>query len=73
VALLTPDGQPDVTFAATGWKTYDLGGPSDFFWSVALSPDGKTAAVAGIRGVGSMPTPATLNDDAALLVLPLAP
>lgn len=73
VARLTPDGQPDLTWAATGWRTYDLGGPSDFLWSVALSPDSRTAAVVGIKGVGSMPMPATLNDDAALLLLPLSP
>jgi len=73
VARLTPDGQPDSTWAPAGWKAYDLGGPADFFWSIALSPDGRTAAVAGLRGVGSMPAPATLNDDAALLLLPLSP
>jgi len=73
VAMLTPDGQPDTAFSATGWKSYSLGGPADFFWSVALSPDSKTAAIAGIRGAGSMPMPATSNDDAALLLLTLAP
>jgi uncharacterized delta-60 repeat protein len=71
VVRLLPDGQPDPTFSTTGWKTYDLGGPADFFWSVALSPDGKTAAIAGLRGVGNMPMPATSNDDAALMLLPL--
>lgn len=71
VALLTPDGQPDTSFAPAGWRTIDLGGPADFLWSVALSPDGKTAAFAGVKGVGANPTPATANDDAALYLLPL--
>ncbi|HEY4188216.1 MAG TPA: hypothetical protein VGP07_24290, partial [Polyangia bacterium] len=31
VAILTPNGQPDTTFSATGWKPYNLGGPADFF------------------------------------------
>ncbi len=69
VALLTADGQPDSTFAATGWKTYDLGGPADFLWSVALSPDQKSVAIVGIEGVGTAPAVPTANDDAALLIL----
>ncbi|HEX2658616.1 MAG TPA: hypothetical protein VHU40_10095, partial [Polyangia bacterium] len=71
VAVLTPDGQPDTTFAAAAWKPYDLGGPADFLWSAALSPNGKTAAVVGLLGVGTAPTPSTLNDDAVLLLQPL--
>jgi uncharacterized delta-60 repeat protein len=50
VALLTPNGLPDTSFSSTGWKPYNLGGPADFLWAVALSPDGKTAALAGIKG-----------------------
>ncbi|HEY7372070.1 MAG TPA: hypothetical protein VIF57_07805 [Polyangia bacterium] len=71
VALLTPDGQPDRAFSPTGWRTFDLGGPADFLWSVALSPDGRTAALVGIDGVGTAPSPATANDDAVLLLLPV--
>ena len=71
IALLTADGQPDTSFSPTGWKAFDLGGPADFLWSVALSPDHKSAAFAGIKGVGSSPMPATANDDSALLILPL--
>jgi uncharacterized delta-60 repeat protein len=71
VMVMTPDGQPDTTFAASGWKPYDLGGPADFLWSVALSPNGKTAAVVGLLGVGTAPNPATLNDDSVLLLQPL--
>jgi uncharacterized delta-60 repeat protein len=71
VALLTADGQPDKTFSSSGWKLYDLGGPADFLWSVSLAPDKKTLALAGIKGVGATPTPATANDDASLLILPV--
>ena len=71
VVVLTPDGQPDTSFAQSGWRAFDLGGPADFLWSVAISPDKKTAAFVGIKGVGANPTPATANDDAALLLLPL--
>lgn len=71
IALLLPDGRPDTRFSATGWKTIDLGGPADFLWSVALSPDGKTLAFVGFKGVGPTPSPATANDDAALLLVPV--
>jgi uncharacterized delta-60 repeat protein len=71
VAMLMPDGRPDTAFSPTGWKTIDLGGPADFLWSVALSPDGKTLAFVGFKGVGANPTPATANDDAALLLVPV--
>jgi uncharacterized delta-60 repeat protein len=70
VAVLDSDGIPDSAFAPNGFKTFDLGGPADFFWGVALSPDKGTLAVAGIRGVGNAPTPASASDDAALLLLP---
>ncbi|HEX4340804.1 MAG TPA: hypothetical protein VH062_33075 [Polyangiaceae bacterium] len=68
---LTADGQPDTTFAPKGFRTVDLGGPADFLWSVALTPDKKFAVAAGISGVGATPTPATLNDDTTLVLLPL--
>lgn len=71
IAMLMPDGRPDTRFSPTGWKTIDLGGPADFLWSVALSPDGKTLAFVGFKGVGASPTPATANDDAALLLVPV--
>jgi uncharacterized delta-60 repeat protein len=71
IGMLTENGQPDTSFSSTGWKTVDLGGPADFLWSVALSPDGKTLAFVGFKGVGANPTPATANDDAALLLVPV--
>jgi len=70
VALLTPDGAPDTRLSPTGWKTIDLGGPADFLWSVALSPDEKMAAFVGIKGVGTGAA-AGANDDSALYLLPL--
>jgi uncharacterized delta-60 repeat protein len=70
VAVLSVDGAPDTTFAAKGFRLFELGGPTDFFWGVALSPDQKRLAIAGIRGAGSAPMPATAADDAALLLLP---
>lgn len=70
IALLTADGAPDTKFSAKGWKTVDLGGPADFLWSLALSPDHKTVAFVGFKGVGSAPA-AGANDDAVLYLLPL--
>jgi len=69
VVALTPDGQPEKSFSETGFKTFDLGGPTDFLWGVALSPSQTRLAAVGIKGV----TANTSNDDAALLVLKLVP
>jgi uncharacterized delta-60 repeat protein len=71
VLALTPDGKPETTFSATGWKTYDLGGPADFIWSLALSPNKTRVAVVGIKGGGAAVGAA--DDDAALMVLKLVP
>ena len=70
--LLTADGAPDTSFAPGGFRTFDLGGPADFFWDLALSRDASTAVIVGFEGVGSAPASATDNDDAALLLLPLS-
>ena len=74
VAVLTPDGQADTTFGAKGLRTYDLGGSNDFFWGASVAPDKKSVAIVGIKSgtpVGDAAAPG--NDDAALLILPLAP
>ena len=71
LVVLTENGAFDDSFAPAGRKLFDLGGPSDFFWAGALSPDGKRLALAGLKGAGSSPT-AESNDDAAILVLQLA-
>jgi len=69
VAVLDPDGAPDTAFAPRGFRVFDLGGPADFFWGVALSPDTQQLAIAGFRGVGNAPMPASAADDAVLLLL----
>ncbi|MEI9939169.1 MAG: delta-60 repeat domain-containing protein [Pseudomonadota bacterium] len=69
VVALTADGQPEVAFSETGFKTFDLGGPADFLWGVALSPSKTRLVAVGIKGV----TANTSNDDAALLVMKLVP
>ena len=66
IGVLTPNGQPDVTFAPAGVKLFDLGGPSDFLWGMALSPSKKYIAMAGIKGVA-----APANDDSALVLVPI--
>lgn len=66
VAILTPDGDPYEPFSESGYRLFDFGGPADFLWGVALSPDNTTAALVGIRGVGMTPVPASANDDAVL-------
>jgi uncharacterized delta-60 repeat protein len=71
VAVLTADGAPDTTFGPDGYQLFDLGGPADFFWGVALSADKKTLGIAGIKGVGTTPMPAYLADDTAVLWLPV--
>jgi uncharacterized delta-60 repeat protein len=66
LAVLTPDGAPDASFAPRGFRAYDFGGPSDFIWSVAEAPSHTHAVGVGIRGAT-----AGGNDDAALVILPL--
>lgn len=69
VALLTADGQPDTSFASTGYKLFDLGQPSDFLWAVTLAPNQDSAVMVGIRGVGANAG----DDDSALIILALQP
>jgi hypothetical protein len=66
IGVLTENGQVDTTFNATGYKTYDLGGASDFFWGVAVSPDKKTVAIVGASGMAA----GTGDDDAAIMLMP---
>ncbi|HMI89062.1 MAG TPA: hypothetical protein VK550_33520 [Polyangiaceae bacterium] len=74
VAVLTPDGQPDTSFGPQGFRLYDLGGASDFFWGLSVAPDKKSVAIAGIKtGTPGNDAGSAGNDDAALLVLPLVP
>jgi uncharacterized delta-60 repeat protein len=67
VAVLTPDGQKDTRFSPMGYKLYDFGGTSDFFWGAALSPDQTRVALVGAKSSG-----ATGNDDAVVMTMPLS-
>jgi len=70
IAVLKPDGEPDAAFAPSGFRLFDFGGPADFLWSGALSPDHSKLVVVGTRGVGAAPMPPSAADDAVLLLLP---
>jgi uncharacterized delta-60 repeat protein len=65
IALLTKDGQPDPSFGTKGIRTWDFGGPSDFFWGAALSPDKARIALVGVKG---QTTGGAATDDAVILV-----
>lgn len=70
VAILSKDGAPDMTWGKGGYRLFDIGGPNDFFWAVAVSPMKDYAAVVGLKGALADGTAG--NDDAALLMIPLA-
>jgi uncharacterized delta-60 repeat protein len=67
IAVLDANGRPDTTFAPRGFRTWDMGGASDFFWGVALSPSRAQVAVVGTRAVAT----GAGDDDAAVLLLPV--
>ncbi len=67
IGMLTPAGALDTSWSPTGYRLFDLGGASDFFWGIAVAPSRTHAVVVGVRGVGMSPG----NDDAALLLVPL--
>lgn len=71
VVALDENGKPETTFSASGWKTFDLGGPADFLWGVAMSPSRTTVAAVGIKGAGA--AAGATDDDAVLLLLKLVP
>lgn len=66
VVKLTASGAPDTAFGPGGRKLYDLGGPNDSFFGVAVSPDRKRIAVVGYLG---QETNGSAKDDAAVLWL----
>lgn len=68
VAILTPDGAFDTSFAPGGCKTYDFGTSNDFLWGAALSEDKSLVALVGITGV---PAASTDDNDSALVLLPV--
>ena len=57
LVLLDEDGALDATFGTGGILQVDLGGPSDAFFGVALTPDGKNAMSPATRA--PTPPPAT--------------
>jgi uncharacterized delta-60 repeat protein len=61
LVLLDEDGSPDKRFGRDGTLLVDLGGPTDAFFGVALTPDENHAFVAGWKGMD----PAA-GDDAVL-------
>jgi uncharacterized delta-60 repeat protein len=65
IGIFGPDGQPDESFAPGGYKLYALGGDVDELHNVAVSPNGKQAAVVGVKGAASDAE----NDDAVLILL----
>ncbi len=61
LVLLDRDGGLDAGFGKGGILQVDLGGPSDSFFGVTLTPDGRHAIVAGYKG-----TDPVTGDDAVL-------
>lgn len=68
LAMLTRNGALDTTFGTAGKMRFDLGGGSDFFWSVALNPAATHVALVGVKSVG---TTGMGNDDAVVMMLPV--
>jgi uncharacterized delta-60 repeat protein len=66
VVRLTATGAPDPVYGPTGRKLFDMGGPNDSFYGVALSPDGSRVAVVGYLG---RDTSGSAKDDGAVLWL----
>lgn len=64
-------GKPDASWAAGGIRSYELGGTTDQFWDVALSPDQMQVAIVGLKGVAAASTSETLNSDGVLYLIEL--
>lgn len=70
--VLKASGEPDEAFGSDGQALFELGGVADAFWGGAVSPDGKLAVLVGAKGAGTQNLGADKNDDAALVLIPLA-
>lgn len=66
VVRLTAAGALDPAFGTNGYKLYDLGGPNDSFFGVALSPDRTMVAAVGYLG---REAGGSAKDDGAVLWL----
>ncbi|MDQ4096433.1 MAG: hypothetical protein M3144_00990, partial [Actinomycetota bacterium] len=66
VVKLTPTGAVDATFGTNGRRLFDIGGPNDAFFGIAVSPDKSRVAVVGYLG---RDTAGTEKDDSAVLWL----
>ena len=66
VVRLSPTGTPEPGYGQGGRKLFDVGGPNDAFFGVALSPDGTRVAVVGYLG---RDTSGGDKDDGAVLWL----
>ena len=66
VVRLTPGGTLDPAYGQSGRKLFDMGGPNDSVFGVALSPDGSRVAVVGYLG---RDTSGSAKDDGAVLWL----
>jgi len=66
VVRITPTGSLDTAFAAGGRRLYDLGGPNDSLFGLAVSPDGTRAAAVGYLGQA---TDGDRKDDGAVVWL----
>lgn len=61
IVLLNKDGVPVTSFGEKGVLLSDLGGPSDAWYGIAISPDKKYVYIAGCKG-----TEGSGNDDAVI-------
>jgi hypothetical protein len=66
VVKLTPAGAFDTAFGTNGRQLFNIGGPNDAFFGVALSPDKSRVAVVGYLG---RDTSGSEKDDSAVLWL----
>jgi len=66
VVRLTPAGESDPGYGQGGRKLFDVGGPNDALFGVAVSPDGSRVAAVGYLG---RDTGGDEKDDGAVLWL----
>ncbi|MDQ3980397.1 MAG: hypothetical protein M3314_12715 [Actinomycetota bacterium] len=66
VVKLTATGAPDTSFGLEGRRLFDIGGPNDAFFGVAVSHDRSRVAVVGYLG---RDTTGSEKDDSAVLWL----